>query len=25
MFKIEMGVVKKCTKMSTPFQMNFSA
>ena len=24
-FKIEMGVVKKCTKMSTPFQMNFSA
>ena len=23
-FKIEMGVVKKCTKMSTPFQMNFS-
>jgi len=22
-FKIEMGVVKKCTKMSTP-QMNFS-
>jgi len=20
-----MGVVKKCTKMSTPFQMNFSA
>ena len=24
-FKIEMGVLKKCTKMSTPFQMNFSA
>jgi len=24
-FKIGMGVVKKCTKMSTPFQMNFSA
>ena len=24
-FKIEMGVVKKCTKMSIPFQMNFSA
>ena len=23
-FKIEMGVVKKCTKMSTPFRMNFS-
>jgi len=23
-FKIEMGVVKKCTKMSTPCQMNFS-
>ena len=23
-FKIEMGVVKKCTKMSTPFQINFS-
>jgi len=20
-----MGVVKKCTKMSTPFEMNFSA
>jgi len=24
-FKIEMGVVKKCTIMSTPFQMNFSS
>jgi len=23
-FKIEMAVVKKCTKMSTLFQMNFS-
>jgi len=23
--QIKMGVVKKCTKMSTPFQMNFSA
>ena len=22
-FKIEVGVVKKCTKMSTPFQMDF--
>ena len=23
-FKIEMGVIKKCTKMSTLFQMNIS-
>ena len=23
-FKIDMGVVKKCTKMSTPFPMDFS-
>jgi len=22
-FKIELGVVKKCTKMSTPFQVDF--